>query len=48
MMPHLVEDFLMPSQDLKKYLKVPLEILGFLDVNRLFKHVKQTLHGSQI
>ena len=28
--------------------KIPLEILGFLVVNRLFEHVKWTLHGSEI
>jgi len=48
MIPNLVGNFWLPSQTPNAYLKVPLEILGFLDVNRLFKHVKQTLHDSEI
>jgi hypothetical protein len=48
MMPNIAGDFLIPSQALNEDLKLPLEILGFLDVNRLFKHVKQTLHDSEI
>ena len=47
MMPHIVEEFWIPSQYLETDLEVPLEILGFLYVKQLFKHVKQTLHGSK-
>jgi hypothetical protein len=47
-MPNIVRDFWLPSRALNADLKVPLESLGFLDVNWLFKHVKQTLHDLEI
>ena len=46
MMPHLVGNFSLPSRALNEDLKVPLERLGCLVVNKLFERVKQTLHGS--
>ena len=43
-MPNLVGKILIASQDPNIDLKAPLEILRFVDVDRLFKHAKQTLH----
>ena len=43
-MPNIVGKILIASQDPNADLKAPLERLGFLDVDRLFKHAKQTLH----
>jgi hypothetical protein len=43
-MPNLVGKFFIASRDPNAYLKEPLEILGFVDVDRLFKHSKWTLH----
>jgi hypothetical protein len=44
MMPNIVGNILLASRAPNAYLKAPLERLGFLDVDRLFKHEKQTLH----
>ena len=44
MMPNIVGKILIASQDPNAVMKAPLEILGFVDVDRLFKHAKQTLH----
>jgi hypothetical protein len=43
-MPNLVVKILIASQAPNADLKAPLESLGFVDVDRLFKHAKQTLH----
>jgi hypothetical protein len=43
-MPNLVGKFLIASRDPNADLKAPLEISGFVDVDRLFKHAKRTLH----
>jgi hypothetical protein len=43
-MPNLVGKILIASRAPNGDLKAPLEILGFVDVDRLFKHAKQTLH----
>jgi hypothetical protein len=43
-MPNLVGKILIASRDPNADLKAPLEILGFVDVDRLFKHAKRTLH----
>ena len=45
MMPNLAGHFSIPSQAPNEDLKTPLESLGFLDVDRLFNHVKWTLHN---
>ena len=47
-MPNLVGKILIASQDPNADLKVPLESLGFVDVDRLFKHEKQALHFLEI
>jgi hypothetical protein len=44
MMPNLVWDVLLASWTPNADLKAPLESLGFVYVNKLFKHAKQTLH----
>jgi hypothetical protein len=43
-MPNLVGKILIASRAPNGDLKAPLESLGFVDVDRLFKHAKQTLH----
>jgi hypothetical protein len=43
-MPNLVGKILIASRAPNADLKAPLEILGFVDVDRLFKHAKWTLH----
>jgi hypothetical protein len=43
-MPNLVGKILIVSWDPNGDLKAPLERLGFVDVDRLFKHAKRTLH----
>jgi hypothetical protein len=43
-MLNLVGKFSIASRDPNAYLKAPLESSGFVDVDRLFKHEKQTLH----
>jgi hypothetical protein len=43
-MPNIVGKILIASQDPNGDLKEPLEILRFVDVDRLFKHAKRTLH----
>jgi hypothetical protein len=43
-MPYLVGKFSIASQDPNADLKAPLESSKFVDVDRLFKHAKQTLH----
>ena len=43
-MPNLVGKILIASWAPNGDWKEPLEILGFVDVDRLFKHEKQTLH----
>jgi hypothetical protein len=40
----LAGHFSIPSQALNEDLKTPLDSLDSLDVDRLFKHAKQTLH----
>jgi hypothetical protein len=42
---HIAGNFFLPSQDLNSDVKIPLEILGSVDVNRLFERVKQPLQG---
>ena len=42
--PNLVGKFSIDSQDPNADLKAPLEILGFVDVDRLYKHEKRTTH----
>jgi hypothetical protein len=44
MMPNLVGNIWPASQTPNEDLKAPLERLGFVDVDRLFKHAKQALH----
>jgi hypothetical protein len=39
--------FSIPSQAPNADLKAPLESSGFVDVDRLFKHAKQTLHDRE-
>jgi hypothetical protein len=43
-MPNLVGKILIASWAPNAYLKAPLESLGFVDVDRLFKHAKRTPH----
>jgi hypothetical protein len=43
-MPNLVGKFSIASRAPNEDLKAPLESSGFVDVDRLFKHVKRTLH----
>jgi hypothetical protein len=43
-MPNLVGKFSIASRAPNADLKAPLESSGFVDVDRLFKHAKQTLH----
>ena len=38
MIPNLAGKFSIPFRAPNEYLKTPLESLGFLDVDRLFKH----------
>jgi len=42
---HIEWDILLPSQDPNEILKTPLEILGSLDVDRLFERGKWPLQG---
>jgi hypothetical protein len=44
MMPNIVGKILIASRAPNADLKAPLESLGFVDVDRLFKHAKRTLH----
>ena len=48
MIPNIVGKLWLDSRAPNADLKAPLEILGFLDVDRLFKHAKQTLHDWEI
>jgi hypothetical protein len=48
MMPNLVGKILIASQAPNVDLKEPLEILGFVDVDQLFKHAKWTFHDREI
>jgi hypothetical protein len=48
MMPNLAGHFSIPSQAPNEDLKTPLESLGFLDVDRLFKHEKRIFYGREI
>jgi hypothetical protein len=48
MMPNLVGKILTASQASNADLKAPLEILGFVDVDRLFKRSKRALHDQEI
>jgi hypothetical protein len=43
----LAGNFSIPSQTPNADLKAPLESSGFVDVDRLFKHSKQTLHDRE-
>ena len=43
--PHIVGNFWLPLWDPNEYLKVLLEILRSLVINRVFKHVKWPLQG---
>jgi hypothetical protein len=43
-MPNIVGKILIASRAPNADLKAPLEILGFVDVDRLFKHAKRTFH----
>jgi hypothetical protein len=43
-MSNIVGKFLIASRAPNADLKAPLESSGFVDVDRLFKHAKQTLH----
>jgi hypothetical protein len=43
----LAGHFSIPSQTPNADLKAPLESSGFVDVDRLFKHSKQTLHDRE-
>jgi hypothetical protein len=44
----LAGNFSIPSQAPNEYLKAPLESSGFVDVDRLFKHAKQTFYDREI
>jgi hypothetical protein len=46
-MPNLVGKILIASRAPNADLKAPLESSGFVDVDRLFKHAKQTLHDRE-
>jgi hypothetical protein len=47
-MPNIVGKFSIASRAPNAYMKAPLEILGFLDVDRLFKHAKRTFYDREI
>jgi hypothetical protein len=47
MMSNLVGKILIYSRAPNADLKEPLESLGFVDVDRLFKHAKRTLHDRE-
>jgi hypothetical protein len=47
-MPNLVGKFSIASRAPNVYLKAPLEISGFVDVDRLFKHAKRTFYDREI
>jgi hypothetical protein len=43
--PHMAGGILLPCQAPNEILKTPLEILGYLYVDRLFEHGKWSLQG---
>jgi hypothetical protein len=47
-MAYLVGKFSIASRAPNADLKAPLEISGFVDVDRLFKHAKRTFYDQEI
>jgi hypothetical protein len=47
-MPNLVGKFSIASRAPNADMKAPLESSGFVDVDRLFKHAKQTFYDREI
>jgi hypothetical protein len=47
-MPNLVGKFSIASRAPNEDMKAPLEISGFVDVDRLFKHAKWTFYDREI